>query len=182
VTGWWSPSAWLRLALPHQALAVWYGVDRSTISAAVRQITPLLANRGSATPTGVRLHTLTDVLAQAAAEGLVVRLDSTEIQVRRPKAHRAGRCAFVSGTKKQNTIKASIASDARGRPMWAGTTRPGCMHDQTAVSAYDLTCRSVYDFTCRSAPGSCCWSVSHGAVALTGMGLVSLSLSRQLGR
>src|SRR5205814_7856402 len=48
--------AWLRLALPHQALAVLYGVDRSTISTAVRQITPLLASRGFATPTGVRLH------------------------------------------------------------------------------------------------------------------------------
>ena len=58
--------AWLRLALPHQALAVLYGVDRSTISNAVRQITPLLANRGFATPTGVRLHTLADVLAYAA--------------------------------------------------------------------------------------------------------------------
>jgi len=125
--------AWLRLALPHQAIAVLYGVDRSTISAAIRQITPLLANRGFATPTGVRLHTLADVFAYAAAEGLTVRLDGTEIQVRRPKANRPGRRAFVSGKKKQNTIKATIASDAEGRPMWAGATRPGRMHDQTAV-------------------------------------------------
>jgi hypothetical protein len=125
--------AWLRLALPHEALAVWYGVDRSTISTAIRQITPLLANRGFATPTGVRLHTLADVLAYAATEGLVVRLDGTEIQVRRPRAHRPGRRAFVSGKKKQNTIKATITSDAKGRPMWAGATRPGRMHDQTAV-------------------------------------------------
>jgi hypothetical protein len=33
---------------------------------------------GYATPTGVRLHTLADVFA--AAEGLAVRLDGTEIQ------------------------------------------------------------------------------------------------------
>lgn len=125
--------AWLRLALPHQALAVWYGVDRCTVSAAVRQVTPLLANRGFATPTGVRLHTLADVLAYAAAEGLVVRLDGTEIQVRRPTAHRPGRRAFVSGKKKQNTIKPTIASDGRGRPIWVGAIRPGRMHDQTAV-------------------------------------------------
>jgi Helix-turn-helix of DDE superfamily endonuclease/DDE superfamily endonuclease len=123
--------AWLRLAMPHQALAVLYGVDRSTISAAVRQITPLLANRGFASPTGVRLHTLADVLAYPATEGLVVRLDGTEIQVSSPQAHRPGRRAFVSGQKKQNTIKATIASDARGRPMWAGATRPARMHDQT---------------------------------------------------
>jgi hypothetical protein len=130
--------AWLRLALPHQALAVLYGVDRSTISAAVRQVTPLLANRGFATPAGVRLHTLADVLAYAAAEGLTVRLDGTEIQVRRPKANRPGRRAFVSGKRKQNTIKSTIASDARGRPMWVGATRPGRMHDQTAVKTEGL--------------------------------------------
>jgi hypothetical protein len=125
--------AWLRLGLPQQAIAVLYGVDRSTVSAAVRQVRILLANRGFATPTGVRLATLADVLAYAAAEGLTVRLDGTEIQVRRPRANRPGRRAFVSGKRKQNTIKATIASDARGRPMWVGATRPGRMHDQTAV-------------------------------------------------
>ncbi len=44
--------AWLRLALPHQALGVRYRVERSTISAAVRQVRPLLAGRGFATPQG----------------------------------------------------------------------------------------------------------------------------------
>jgi hypothetical protein len=125
--------AWLRLGLPHQALAVLYAVDRSTVSNAVRQIRTLLAGRGFATPTGVRLRTLADVFAYAAAEGLTVRLDGTEIQVRRPKAGRPGRRAFVSGKRKQNTIKATIASDARGRPMWSGAIRPGRMHDQTAT-------------------------------------------------
>lgn len=125
--------AWLRLALPHQALAVLYGVDRSTVSNAVRQIRPLLGNRGFATPTGQRLQTLADVLAYAAAEGLTVRLDGTEIQVRRPTAHQPGRRAFVSGKRKQNTIKATVASDAHGRPLWAGAIRPGRQHDQTAV-------------------------------------------------
>src|SRR5262249_29546596 len=66
-------------------------------------------------------------------DGLLVRLDGPELQVRRPKAHRPGRRAFMSGKKKQNTIKATVASDAKGRPMWVGTTRPGRMHDQTAV-------------------------------------------------
>jgi hypothetical protein len=85
-----------------------YGVDRSTVSAAIRQIRPLLAHRGFATPAGQRLHTLADVLAYAAAEGLTVRLDGTEIQVRRPKPNRPSRRAFVSGKRKQNTIKATI--------------------------------------------------------------------------
>jgi Helix-turn-helix of DDE superfamily endonuclease/DDE superfamily endonuclease len=124
--------AWLRLATAHEALALFYGVDRSTVSAAIRQIRPLLANRGFATPSGPRLHTLADVLAHAAAEGLTVRLDRTEIQVRRPKANRPGRRAWT-GKKKQNTIKATVASDAHGRPFWAGAIRPTRQHDQTAV-------------------------------------------------
>jgi hypothetical protein len=78
------------------------------------------------------------VLAYAAAERLVVRLDGTEIQVRRPTAHRPGRRAFVSGKKKQNTIKATIAAGAHGRPVWVGATRPGRMHDQTAVKTEGL--------------------------------------------
>ncbi len=103
------------------------------MSKAIRQIRPLLANRGFDTPSGQRLHTLADVLAYAAAEGVTIRLDGTEIQVRRPQPNRPGRRAFVSGKKKQNTIKATIASDAHGRPLWAGAIRPGRQHDQTAV-------------------------------------------------
>jgi hypothetical protein len=60
--------AWLRLALPHQDLGLLYGVDRSTVSAAIRQIRSLLANRGLTTVSGQRLHTLADVLAYTAAE------------------------------------------------------------------------------------------------------------------
>ncbi|MFR9779019.1 transposase family protein [Micromonospora sp. MS34] len=108
-------------------------MDRSTVSSALRQVRPLLANRGFATPTGQRLPTLADALAYAGAEGLTVRLDGTEIQVRRRKANQPGRRACLSGKKKQNPIKATVASDAHGRPMWAGTIRPGRQNDQTAV-------------------------------------------------
>ncbi|MEU9273176.1 transposase family protein [Streptomyces sp. NPDC048251] len=38
----------LRFQLPHAALAVLYGVDRSTITRAVHEIRPLLAARGFA--------------------------------------------------------------------------------------------------------------------------------------
>src|SRR5690606_37290547 len=117
--------AWLRLGIPHAALAAMYGVDRSTISGAVRQIRPLLAGRGFATPPGVRLRPLAGVLADAGAEGVMLRLDGTDIQVRRPKAGRPGRCAFVSGRRKQNTIKATVACDAAGRTLWCGAIRPG---------------------------------------------------------
>jgi DDE superfamily endonuclease len=81
----------------------------------------------------VRLRTLADVFAYAAAQGIQLRLDGTETQVRRPQANRCGRRAFVSGKRKQNTIKATTISDQAGRTLWVGAVRPGRMHDQTAV-------------------------------------------------
>lgn len=125
----------LRLQLPHQALAVLYGVDRSSITRAVHQVRPLLAARGFAVPgqPGLRLKTLADVFAYAQACGVHLRIDATEIQVRRPRAHRVGRRAFVSGKRKQNTIKTTTCCDQAGRTLWTGAVRPGRMHDQTAV-------------------------------------------------
>jgi hypothetical protein len=125
----------LRTQLPHAALAVLYQVDRSTISRAVHEIRPLLAARGCAVPgqPGLRLRTLSDLFAYAAAEGVELRIDGTEVQVRRPKAHRAGRRAFVSGKKKQNTKKATVIGDGAGRLLFAGVFRPGRQHDVTAL-------------------------------------------------
>src|SRR5512135_1362541 len=124
----------LRFQLPHAALAVFYGVHRSTITRAVGEIRPLLAARGVAVPgqPGLRLRTLADVFACAAAEGVTLRIDGTEVQVRRPRADRPGRRAFVSGKKKQNTIKATAGSDGPGRLLRLGAFRPGRMHDLTA--------------------------------------------------
>jgi len=82
---------------------------------------------------GLRLRTLADVFAYAAAQGVQLRIDGTEVQVRRPRAGRPGRRAFVSGKKKQNTIKSTAISDGRGRLLWLGAFRPGRMHDVTAL-------------------------------------------------
>jgi hypothetical protein len=62
----------LRLQLPHAALALFDNVDRSTITRAVHEIRALLAQRGFAIPErpDVRLRTLADVFAYAAAEGV----------------------------------------------------------------------------------------------------------------
>ncbi|MEV0217335.1 transposase family protein [Micromonospora sp. NPDC050695] len=127
----------LRLQLPHAALALPYRVDRSTITRAVGEIRPLLAARGFAVPgkPGVRLRTLADVFAYAAAESVELRIDGTEVQVRCPKAGRPGRRAFVSGKKKQNTGKATVISDGKGRLLWCGAVRPGHMPDVTALRA-----------------------------------------------
>ncbi len=125
----------LRFQLPHAALGVFYGVDRSTITRAVHEIRPLLAARGFAVPErpDLRIRTLADVFAYAAAEGVELRLDGTEVQVRRPRAHKPGRRVFVSGKKKQNTKKATVITDGHGRTLWTGAFRPGRMHDQTAL-------------------------------------------------
>ena len=123
----------LRLQIPHAALAVMLGADRSTVTRAVREVRPLLAGRGYATPQGQRLHTLADVFACAAAHGVTLRFDGSEIQVRRPPARRPGRRAFASGKKKMNTIKFTKVCDEAGRTLLDGTFRPGRQHDQTAL-------------------------------------------------
>jgi hypothetical protein len=125
----------LRFQIPHAAIAVFYGVDRSTITRAVHEIRPLLAARGFAVPgcPDVRLHTLADVFAYAAAQGVTLRVDGTEVQVRRPRAGGPGRRAFVSGKKRQNTKKATVITDAKGATLWTGAIRPGRQHDQTAL-------------------------------------------------
>ena len=125
----------LRFQLPHKALAELYHVGRSTITRAIGEVRPLLAARGFAVPEepGVRLRTLADVFAYAAAEGVELRIDGTEVQVRRPPAGKPGRRAFVSGKKKQNTKKATVITGPRGNTLRAGAFRPGRMHDQTAL-------------------------------------------------
>ncbi|MFB7293208.1 transposase family protein [Actinacidiphila glaucinigra] len=125
----------LRHDLPHSVLGLLFGVDRSTVTRAIGEIRALLADRGCTVPdrAGLRLRTLTDVFAYAQAENVELRLDATEIQVRRPQAGRGGRRAFVSGKKKQNTMKATVIADDQGRTLWTDALRPGRMHDATAA-------------------------------------------------
>jgi len=131
----------LRFQLPHAALALFYGVHRSTITRAVHEIRPLPAARGFAIPGHPvrRLRTLADVLAYAAAEGVNLRVDGTEVQVRRPQAHRPGRRAFISGKRKQNTRKATVITGPGGHTLWTGAFRPGRMHDQTALKTEGIS-------------------------------------------
>ncbi len=126
---------YLRFQLPHAALAELCRVDRSAISRAAGEIRPLPAARGFAVPgePGTRLRTLADVFAYAAARGVTLRLDGTEVRVRRPRAGKPGRRAFVWGKEKQNTTKATVITGEKGRTLWPGAFRPGRMHDQTAV-------------------------------------------------
>jgi hypothetical protein len=125
----------VRFQLPHAALAVFFEVNRSTITRAVHEVRPLLAARGFAVPgrPELRLRSLADVFAYAAAEGVHLRIDATEVRVRRPQPNRPGRRAFVSGKMRQNTKKATVVTDEKGRTLWTGAFRPGRQHDQTAL-------------------------------------------------
>ncbi|MFF3460753.1 transposase family protein [Streptomyces sp. NPDC002730] len=107
----------------------------STIGRAIGEIRPPLASRGFAVPDrpGIRLRTPEDMFAYAAAEDVTLRIDGMETQVRRPRANHPSRRAFVSGKRKQNTIKTTTISDGQGRTLFSGAERPGRMHDQTAV-------------------------------------------------
>jgi hypothetical protein len=157
----------LRLQLPHAALAELYGVTRPTVTRAIHQIRPLLAARGFAVPDrpGLRLRTLADVFAYAQAEGVEVRIDGTETQVRRPKAGRPGRKAFVSAKKKQNTAKTTTLSDGSGRLLWSGADRPGRMHDQTAMrtKASPSSCGCIRRSRRRSTRDTAAWPTTSPA-------------------
>ena len=123
----------LRHGVTHDVLACWFGVSRSTITRAVGEIRPLLAERGCTVEGGLRLRTLADVVAHLGARGQLGLLDATEVRVRRPAARKAGRTRFVSGKARANTVKALVITDAVGRLLFCGQIRPGAVHDLTQV-------------------------------------------------
>lgn len=90
----------------HDVLACWFQVDRSTISRAVTEVLPLLADCGCRIERGLRLRTLADVIAHLGASGQTALMDATEIRVRRPWAHRSGRSGYICGKSRINAMKA----------------------------------------------------------------------------
>jgi DDE superfamily endonuclease len=103
----------LRHGVTHDVLACWFGVSRSTITRAVGEVRPLLAERGCTVENGVRLHTWPTWSPTRGASRQLGLLDATAVHVRRPAAGRAGRQRFVSGTARANTVKG--AGDHRRR-------------------------------------------------------------------
>ena len=90
---------------------------------AIGEVRPLLAARGFAVPgrPGLRLHTVADVFAYAAAEGVGTALLRYGGAREATRGEQAGDGApFVSGKKKQNTKKATVITDGEGRTLWSG--------------------------------------------------------------
>jgi DDE superfamily endonuclease/Helix-turn-helix of DDE superfamily endonuclease len=121
----------LRHGVTHDVLACWFQVERSTITRAVGEIRPLLAERGCTVDSGVRLRTLAEVVEHLGATGATGIIDGTEIRVRRPKAGRQEREVFISGKSRQNAVKSMVVTDADGRVLWCSPTVPGSCADIT---------------------------------------------------
>jgi hypothetical protein len=137
----------LRTGLTHEALGVLYEVGPSTIGRAIREVRPLLANRGFAVPDrpGILLRTLEDVFAYAGPEDVTLRIDGMETQVRRPRAGRPSRRAVTGALKMFDRtarelgqllqLRAitwygmrTLASGGGRSPLIAAATSPGTRH------------------------------------------------------
>nr|WP_237523252.1 IS3 family transposase [Streptomyces sp. SID8350] len=70
----------LRHATTQDVLACWFGVDRSTITRAIGEVRPLLAERGCTVPPGIRLRTLAEVIAHLGASGQTGIIDGAEVR------------------------------------------------------------------------------------------------------
>jgi Helix-turn-helix of DDE superfamily endonuclease len=160
----------LRFQLPHQALAVLYGVHRATIPRAIHEVGPLLAKPGFAVPgmPGVRLRTLADVSAYAAAQGVQLRLDGTETQVRRRRVNRPGRRRLSQARKSREHHQGHHrlrrpGSDAVGRGGAArADTRPGRDQARRDRGLAAATRRRPRHGRCRlPGPGQGIWRSVH---------------------
>ncbi|MEW2487141.1 transposase family protein [Streptomyces sp. NPDC048411] len=110
----------LRLGLPHAALADLYGVDRSTVSATIREVSPLLAARGFAIPDrpGLRIRTLDDLFVTATRRWLRLKSPSPPFRRHRQLGHPGQTCPVDLPTP---------CVPPRALSPW--TRRLGCGHD-----------------------------------------------------
>ncbi|MFV0131843.1 helix-turn-helix domain-containing protein [Streptomyces sp. HMX87] len=94
----------LRHGVTHDAPACWFGADRSTITRAINEVRPLLAERGCTVSSDVRLRTLAESVDHLGSSGAIGIIDGTGIRVRRPAAGRNDRDRFVSGKNKPRPV------------------------------------------------------------------------------
>jgi hypothetical protein len=78
----------LRHGTTHDVLACWFGVDRSTMTRAIGEMRPLLAERGCTISSDVPLRNLAEVVDHLGATGKTGVFEGTEIRVRRSRKQR----------------------------------------------------------------------------------------------
>ncbi|WP_217135105.1 transposase family protein [Streptomyces sp. AC558_RSS880] len=128
----------LRHGATHDVLACWFGVDRSTITRAIGEVRPLLAERGCTVAPGLRLRSLAEVIDYLGASGQTGIIDGTEVRVRRPAAGRKDREKFISGKNKQNAVKSMVVTDAAGRLLFCSPAEPASCADITHARKLSL--------------------------------------------
>lgn len=121
----------LRHGVTYDVLACWFGVDRSTVTRAIGEVRPLLAEQGCTVSPHVRLRTLAEVVGHLGETGKTGIIDGTEIRVRRPAVGRKDRGKFISGKNKQNAVKAMVFTDGDRRLLFCSPTEPGSRADIT---------------------------------------------------
>lgn len=121
----------LRHGATHDVLACWFGVDRSTITRAVNEVRPPLAERGCTVGPDVRLRPLAQVVDHLGSSGTTNIIDGTEIRVRRPTPGRKDRNTFISGKNKQNAIESMVVTDGEGRVLRCSRSQPASCADIT---------------------------------------------------
>ncbi|MFJ5829181.1 transposase family protein [Streptomyces sp. NPDC093089] len=121
----------LRHGVTHDVPACWFGVDRSTITRAIGEVRPLLAEQGCTISPGVRLRTPAEVIDHLGASGQTGIIDGTEIRARRPVAGRKDRDESISGKNKQNAVKTMVLTDRNGRVLFSSPAAPGSCADLT---------------------------------------------------
>jgi hypothetical protein len=101
----------------HDVLVCWFGVDRSTITRAINEVQPLLAERGCTVSPDVRLRTLVEVVEHLGMSGKTGIVDGTEIRVRRPGPPDAGTETRSSPARRSRTPS---------NPWWSRTAKAAC--------------------------------------------------------
>ncbi|MDX3434311.1 transposase [Streptomyces sp. ME01-18a] len=128
----------LRHGVTHDVLACWFGVDRSTVTRAVGEVRPLLAERGCTVSPDVWLRPVAEVVDHVGQAGKTGIIDGTEIRARRPAVGRKDRGRFFSGKNKQNAVKAIVFTDGDGRLLFCSPPKPGSCADITHARALGL--------------------------------------------
>ncbi|GHA75605.1 hypothetical protein GCM10010345_92240 [Streptomyces canarius] len=102
----------LRHAVTHDVLACWFGVDRATVTRAIGEVRPLLAERGCTISPGVRLRTLAEIVDHLGTSG------KTGLSISRSSI--SARCTLV----RTATACGTCSPQANSAAAW--TMRSGC--------------------------------------------------------